>query len=103
GGDYYLVYDRVKSFTVDFYEAPGEEETVSSIARDEGKETWDSEEAKALPRAARVTVELGPPAEVSDDPSTDERTFRFVRWVLFPTAYDRAPAPKEDPPGSGDK
>jgi type II secretion system protein J len=103
GGDYYLVYDRVKSFTVDFFEARGEEETVSSIARDEGKETWDSEDAKAFPQAARITVELGPPAEVSDDPSGDERTFRFVRWVMFPTAYDRKPPEDPEAPGGGKK
>ncbi len=100
GGDYYLVYDRVKSFTVDFFEQEEQEGSVtSSIAQEEGKETWDTVDAKAMPRAARITLELPAPPELSGDPEAEAKIYKFVRWVLFPTADDRAP--KEDAEGNG--
>jgi prepilin-type N-terminal cleavage/methylation domain-containing protein len=92
GGDYYKVYDRVRSLVIDFFEHEVEGETTSSIAKTEGKEEWDSEDAEGLPRAARITLELAPPAELQGNPDTDERFYRFVRWVMLPNAFDRTPA-----------
>jgi prepilin-type N-terminal cleavage/methylation domain-containing protein len=101
GGDYYLVYDRVRSLTLDFFERPEDDATASSIAADEGKEEWDSEDQKGLPRAVRIVLELGPPAELTSDLENDERFYRFVRWVMLPTSFDREP-PGADDSGPGD-
>lgn len=100
GGRYYLVYDRVRSFVIDFY-APPEDSTTSSIAKEEGVEQWDSEEEKVLPMAAKITLELGPPEEMTSDLENDERSYRFVRWVLFPTAYDAKPEEQDSGPADG--
>lgn len=107
GGDYYLVYDRVKSLTMDFFEQEEEGKTTSSISSEEGKETWDSEEAEGLPRAVRIILELAPPVELGADMETDERFYRFERWVMLPNAFDKQPAGADDTgppnPGNGDR
>jgi type II secretion system protein J len=90
GGKYFLVYDRVRSLTIDFHGAPDDGATTSSIAAEEGFEEWDSGDQQGLPRAARITLVLGPPAEVSRNLEEDDREFLFVRWVLLPSAYDKA-------------
>jgi len=96
GGDYYLVYDRVRSLVIDFFEQEEEGRTTSSISAEEGKEGWDSEDAEGLPRAVRITLELAPPVELGADMETDERFYRFVRWVILPTAFDKAPSGDDD-------
>jgi len=101
GGEYYLVYDRVRSFTIDFFEYPDATGATSNVSREEGKEEWDSEESKELPRAARITLEIGPPPELNPDLETDDRTYKFVRWVLFPNAYDERPEEDQGPEGNG--
>lgn len=89
GGDYYLVYDRLRSLIIDFYEAP--EEGQSSKAKEDGLEDWDSEDEGGLPHAARITLELGPPEGIVTNLEEDERRWKFIRWVLLPTAYDKQP------------
>ena len=103
GGEYYLVYDRVRSLTIDFFEQQKEGETTSSIANKDGKEAWDSKDAKGLPRAARIILELAPPVELGADPEADERFYRFVRWVMLPNAFDKEPPGADDtgPTGPG--
>jgi prepilin-type N-terminal cleavage/methylation domain-containing protein len=96
GGDYYLVYDRVRSIVIDFFEHEKEGETTSSIAKDEGKEDWDSEDDGGLPRAVRITIELAAPEKAGEPDEGDERYYRFVRWVLLPNAFDRMPAGGDD-------
>jgi prepilin-type N-terminal cleavage/methylation domain-containing protein len=98
GGEYYLVYDRMRTLVIDFYEAP-DEGTTSSISETEGLEEWDSEDKGGFPRAAKITIELAPPDGIGVDLEVDERRFKFVRWVLFPTAYDKKP--QEQQPGDG--
>ena len=104
GGDYYLVYDRVRSMVIDFFEQEKEGETTSSIAKDEGKEDWDSEDDGGLPRAVRITLELSPPPGPGATEETEERFYRFVRWVILPNGFDRMPAGGDDtgPGGPGD-
>lgn len=99
GGSYFLVYDRVRSFRIDFFEPPDDGRVTSSRAETEGLPDWDAEEKKALPYSARITLELAPPAELNADLSTDETTYMFVRWVMFPTAWDERSA--EDGGGDG--
>ncbi len=103
GGDYYLVYDRVRSIVLDFFEQQEEGRTTSSIAATDGKESWDSQDAEGLPRAVRITLELAPPVELGADLETDDRFYRFVRWVMLPNAFDQAPSGDDDtgPPGPG--
>ncbi|MEN8152135.1 MAG: prepilin-type N-terminal cleavage/methylation domain-containing protein [Planctomycetota bacterium] len=98
GGEYYLVYDRVVSMYMEFFEKPDEESsTTSSASEESGDEEWDSADKKALPFAARITLVLGEPAEIQENPEQSEVRRKFVRWVLFPTAYDEEP--KEDDAG----
>jgi type II secretion system protein J len=100
GGQYFLVYDRVRSFRIDFFEKPDEGETSSSLAEDEGLEEWDSEEKEGLPHAVKITLVLGTPPELGTNVEEDEREFLFVRWVLLPTGYDEVP--EAEPGGDGD-
>jgi len=101
GGDYYLVYDRVVSLLIEFFEKPEDDSasTSGSLAEESGEEEWDAADKKALPFAARITLTLGAPAEMADNPEEDERRYKFIRWVIFPTAYDEQP--KQDDQGPG--
>jgi len=103
GGDYHKVYDRVRLLVIDFFEQQTEGETTSSISKEDGKETWDSEDAGGLPRAARITLELAPLPKVGLEEESDERFYRFVRWVMMPNAFDREPSGDDDtgPGGPG--
>ncbi len=101
GGQYYLVYDRVRAFTIDFFERPKEGETTSSRAKEDGVEAWDAEDKGELPFAARITLVLAPPPELSRGVEDDARQYRFVRWVLLPTAYDLPPEEDKGPAGPG--
>jgi len=77
---------------VEFFEKPEEDtSTTSSASDEEGEEEWDSAEKKALPYACRITLILGAPPELADNPEEDETRHKFVRWVMFPTAYDDQP------------
>ncbi len=42
-----------------------------------------------------------PGPELNPDLETDDRTYKFVRWVLFPNAYDEKPAEDQGPEGNG--
>jgi prepilin-type N-terminal cleavage/methylation domain-containing protein len=101
GGEYYLVYDRVLSMYMEFFEKPDDESSSTTIAAEEtGEEDWDAAEKKALPYAARITLVLGAPPELAQNPGEDERRRTFVRWVLFPTAYDEEPKQDDQGPGN---
>ena len=92
GGEYYLVYDRVVSMYMEFFEKPDEDSSSSSSAAEEtGEEEWESDAEKGLPFAARITLVLGDPAELADNPEKSDRRRKFIRWVIFPTAYDEEP------------
>ena len=101
GGEYFLVYDRVRSLVIDFFEKPEAGTTSSSVEEEEGQEEWKSETEKALPFAVRITLMLGDPLVGKSQTPDTEREFKFVRWVLFPTAYDESPEEDEGPGGDG--
>jgi len=99
------VYDRVVSLVVEFYEKPEDNSssTSSSASDEEGEEEWDSADKKALPYACRITLTVGAPPEMTDNPEEDDARHKFVRWVMFPTAYDEQPKQDGDqgPGGQG--
>jgi type II secretion system protein J len=101
GGKYYLVYDRVISLRIEFFEQPeeGESSDSSSSTEEEGETEWDTEEKKALPRSAKITLVLGVPPELAANPAQDDRRYNFIRWVMFPTAYDYVPKQNDQGPG----
>jgi prepilin-type N-terminal cleavage/methylation domain-containing protein len=102
GGQYYLVYDRLVSLEIRFFDDPNADNTgenaapTSSVASTEGYEAWDSADKKGLPQAAKIKLVLGTPPELKRPGDNEERDYVFVRWVLFPTAFDKAPAPAND-------
>lgn len=101
GGQYYLVYDRVRSLKLSFFEDPNTGKTTSSLAKDEGFEEWDSEDKGVLPQAVKIELVLGPPAVTEGQAVTPDTEYRFVRWVTMPTAFDKAPQATNDQENGG--
>lgn len=99
GGQYYLVYDRLVSLVMEFFEKPEEGETTSSFSEEEGKEEWDSEKEQVLPYAVKVTLTVAAPVERGQDPDKEPPQYTFVRWILMSSAYDEVP--KQEGEGDG--
>ena len=106
GGQYYLVYDRLISLKLTFFEAPDPNSTSSSRADTEGYEDWDTEDKEGkLPQAVKVVLVLASPPELLRPGAQDEAQYTFVRWVLLPNGFDKEPKATGDTdtgnPGGG--
>ena len=89
-GLYYLVYDRVKEFTLEYVEA-GKEDA------DSHDDTWDTADKKRLPRAIklRITLAFGDPDAGEAELEAGEHTFE--RTIVLP-AGDDVPVQQNPPP-----
>lgn len=87
GGRYYKVCDRVKAFTVDYYEKdPGDPNTDDA----RGVTDWDAKKEGKLPWGARIALTLeGPPAD-DGEPGPD---LVFQAFVAFRARHDLGDAP----------
>lgn len=89
GGKYYKLADRVRRFTIDFFdEDPGTPDGDGS----QGETDWDAKQEKRLPWGCRVTLVLVGPASADGDADEDEaeKDYVFQAYVPFRSRFDKA-------------
>lgn len=91
GGNYYKLCDRVRRFSIDFYEEdpgdPGSEDA-------NGVTEWDAKKEKKLPWGCRITLALdGPPKRVDGIEEDAPQELVFTTFVAFRTRHDKTETP----------
>lgn len=76
GGKYSLIYDRVRSFKITYFDRPSEAQGKSS-----GQEEWDSRQKRRVPYA--IVVDITFDAEEADNDKRDEEPERLRRIFLL--------------------
>ena len=77
GGEYTLIYDRVRSFKLTYFDRPSEVEAGKNL----GSEEWDSRQKRRLPYA--IVVDITFDAEETDSAKGEDEPERLRRIFLL--------------------